>query len=128
MKRKPTVGKRERFITYARDRFQCVFCRRSVLLGQLSLFDLTVDHWWPLCQGGHPYRLRNLRTACRACNTLKGDATFDTLDDAREYIEQQRAVAAARMIEQAAYEVGDTLHAFDWLDLEAVLWRLGVAS
>lgn len=58
-----------RFAIYARDRFDCVWCR-SVFPIELSGAGLHLDHLVPRSLGGsdHP---SNLVTSCRQCNTSR---------------------------------------------------------
>ncbi|NHQ59520.1 HNH endonuclease [Chlorobium sp. BLA1] len=50
-----------------RDAYQCQYCGRTDL-------PLTIDHVVPRSRGGD-YSWENLITACRRCNTKKGDKT-----------------------------------------------------
>ncbi len=51
---------------YARDEFRCVYCGL-----QFPEDELTLDHVQPRVRGGDRSE-GNLVTACRGCNTLKG--------------------------------------------------------
>jgi 5-methylcytosine-specific restriction endonuclease McrA len=51
---------------FERDEFRCVYCG-----GQFIMDELTLDHVQPRVRGGDRSE-GNLVTACRACNTLKG--------------------------------------------------------
>ncbi len=53
---------------FKRDGYSCVYCS--------SKEDLTLDHVLPRSQGGTS-TWRNLVTACKKCNTEKGDRTPD---------------------------------------------------
>jgi cytochrome c1 len=64
------VRKSLRFAIYARDRFDCVYCR-SVFPIDLTGAGLHLDHVIPRSQGG-ANTPDNLITACTRCNTSKG--------------------------------------------------------
>ena len=51
---------------WARDNFQCMFCKRK--MGEVQL---SVDHWIPLELGGDN-DTSNYLSACRGCNKKKG--------------------------------------------------------
>jgi len=51
---------------FKRDNFECQYC--------LTRKDLTLDHIIPSSKGG-PHTWNNLVTACKRCNTKKGDFT-----------------------------------------------------
>jgi 5-methylcytosine-specific restriction endonuclease McrA len=53
-------------LIFERDGYKCQYCGR--------LADLTIDHILPLSRGGSNNR-DNLTTACRSCNSAKGDRT-----------------------------------------------------
>ena len=56
-----------RFNLFLRDRFRCQYCS-----GKFRAYDLTFDHLVPRSRGGRT-SWDNIVTACRDCNTLKGD-------------------------------------------------------
>lgn len=51
---------------FERDEYRCVYCG-----GQFSADELTLDHVQPRVRGGDRSE-GNLVTACKGCNTLKG--------------------------------------------------------
>lgn len=54
---------------FARDRFRCAYC------GEVGAFDaLSYDHVVPRAQGGRTV-WENVVTACKPCNSKKGDRT-----------------------------------------------------
>ncbi|MEP6492580.1 MAG: HNH endonuclease [bacterium] len=53
---------------FERDEFRCVYCGE-----QFPADELTLDHVQPRVRGGDRSE-GNLVTACKACNTLKGQA------------------------------------------------------
>lgn len=58
---------------------RCVYCLQTVAYNPATrVMDraATIDHKIPLSKGGDD-RPHNYVLACRACNTLKGDMTFD---------------------------------------------------
>jgi 5-methylcytosine-specific restriction endonuclease McrA len=56
----------KRTAIFTRDEFRCVYCGE-----QFGVDELTLDHVQPRVRGGDRSE-GNLVTACRACNTLKG--------------------------------------------------------
>jgi 5-methylcytosine-specific restriction endonuclease McrA len=54
---------------FSRDRYRCQYCGRRG-----TAFDLTLDHILPKSRGGQTLA-ENLATACRVCNSRKGDRT-----------------------------------------------------
>src|SRR5947209_7290228 len=52
---------------FERDGYRCVYCGQ-----QFAADELTVDHVQPRVRGGDRSE-GNLVTACKACNTVKGD-------------------------------------------------------
>lgn len=53
---------------FKRDNFECQYCGTKR--------DLTLDHVLPTSRGG-PHSWLNLVTACKRCNTVKGDFTAE---------------------------------------------------
>lgn len=60
-----------RMNVYLRDRFTCQYCNRK-----LEWRELTYDHVVPKSRGGRTHFL-NIVSACKACNTRKGNMTCD---------------------------------------------------
>src|SRR5947208_5363384 len=56
----------KRLRIFERDEYRCVYCGQ-----QFPSEELTIDHVQPRVRGGDRSE-GNLVTACRACNTLKG--------------------------------------------------------
>lgn len=56
-----------RINVFTRDGFRCQYCRQT-----MAASALTYDHVTPRCQGGKTV-WENITTACRPCNTQKGD-------------------------------------------------------
>ena len=63
----PTDWEELRFSVFSRDAFTCVYCGAADVA-------LHCDHVIPLSRGGSN-DMRNLATACEACNTSKGART-----------------------------------------------------
>jgi 5-methylcytosine-specific restriction endonuclease McrA len=57
---------------FQRDEYRCVYCGE-----QFPAEELTLDHVQPRVRGGDRSE-GNLVTACRACNTLKGQRRLST--------------------------------------------------
>lgn len=58
-----------------RDRYTCCWCGRSafdVYAAEMRTLRLQLDHYVPRAQGGATLDLGNVRTACKSCNTLRG--------------------------------------------------------
>jgi 5-methylcytosine-specific restriction endonuclease McrA len=60
----------KRLAIYLRDRFTCLYCLRD--LHGADPRDVTLDHAVPVCDGGGN-EPANLLTACRCCNSRRGD-------------------------------------------------------
>ena len=105
-----------RLRTYFRDRFRCRFCGRSVLTGELSILDLTLDHLSPKAIGGNNEE-ENLVTACRMCNSLKSSMVFPTIEEAAEFIRTQRDRRIQELINNAVYQAGFQPDRSDLFDL-----------
>jgi 5-methylcytosine-specific restriction endonuclease McrA len=67
---------------YARDEYRCVYCGL-----QFPEDELTLDHVQPRVRGGDRSE-GNLVTACRGCNTLKGQRRLS------EFLHEYRAARA----------------------------------
>jgi hypothetical protein len=71
------LTRERRLALYVRDGLACCYCGASVEDGtQLSL-----DHIIPHCQGGNN-KNENLVTACKRCNSSRGDRPVDVFCDA----------------------------------------------
>jgi hypothetical protein len=64
-----------RYGIYVRDGFTCLYCGRKM---QTDTRARCVDHVIPLSRGGSHHE-RNLVTACKKCNSLKGSKTPDEI-------------------------------------------------
>lgn len=101
---------------FLRDRFTCQFCGRSALKGDVSILELTLDHFSPQELGGNNAE-ENLLCCCKTCNHTKGGATFDTVEEARSYVVSQRARREKRFISNTLVAVGYEENRYDLMDL-----------
>lgn len=65
---------------YKRDGYKCVYCKASPKKD--PSVKLTMDHVVPRALGGKTV-WHNIATACKSCNTKKGDKPLDLLDSNR---------------------------------------------
>lgn len=82
-----------------RDRFTCRYCGRSALRGEVSLMELTADHWVP----SKPTKrndIDNIVCACSLCNRIKGHCAFLSFDDAIAFINNQCREQELALIER----------------------------
>ena len=105
-----------RVAVYYRDRFQCQYCGKSALKGDLSILDLSLDHFAPQDIGGDG-ETDNLITSCKLCNYLKSSNVFETLDDARRFIQSQRMLRERWFIENALVNAGYQPDRYNMMDL-----------
>jgi 5-methylcytosine-specific restriction endonuclease McrA len=70
-KRDKRAVKFSRVNVYQRDGYRCQFCRKKFTAG-----DLSYDHVVPRSAGGRTC-WQNIVTACKPCNTRKGNRTCD---------------------------------------------------
>lgn len=66
------IGKNTRQAIFARDKFECQYCGAHN--------DLTIDHIVPLSKGG-TNEDDNLITACRSCNSYKGEQSLEEIKE-----------------------------------------------
>jgi hypothetical protein len=69
-----SVGAHKRATIIERDDTTCYLCRRK-----LALDEITIDHVTPPSKGGTD-AIENLKVACHACNTIKGDRLVSECD------------------------------------------------
>lgn len=62
------INRAKRLAIYDRDGFACAYCKNSVEDG----YELSLDHLEPVVRGG-ANEASNLVTACRKCNSVRGD-------------------------------------------------------
>ena len=63
------ITPKKRLSLYMRDGFCCVYCGQGVEAGVV----LTLDHLVPYSKGGAITEAKNLITACRSCNSARGN-------------------------------------------------------
>ena len=69
------ITKAARAAIYLRDDVACVYCKRD--LQHADRMEVTLDHIAPRSKGGHLTDPRNLVTACRSCNSSRGNKTVN---------------------------------------------------
>jgi 5-methylcytosine-specific restriction endonuclease McrA len=72
-----------------RDRFRCQYCGLDGMASFENSLIMSVDFVIPRARKGKkdPH---NLVAACRPCNLIKGRHTFNSFEDAKEYIHTRR--------------------------------------
>jgi len=63
------ITQKKRLGIYLRDGFCCAYCGQGIENGII----LTLDHLKPYSKGGSISNARNLVTACRSCNSARGN-------------------------------------------------------
>ena len=94
-----TLSKRVRVMI--RDHFTCRYCGRSALYGEVSILELTADHWVP----SKPTKrndIENIVCACSLCNRIKGHCAFLSFDDAITFIKNQCREQELALIDRLA--------------------------
>jgi 5-methylcytosine-specific restriction endonuclease McrA len=72
-----------------RDQFRCQYCGLDGMANFENSLIMTVDFVIPRARKGKKDP-RNLVTACRPCNLLKGRHSFSNFAEAKEYVLKQR--------------------------------------
>lgn len=67
------INRRRRARIYERDGWRCQYCDQPERPGEAGL--LSLDHLRPLSKGGSN-RTDNLVTACKSCNSARGDRSL----------------------------------------------------
>lgn len=100
-----TISLTQRFTILERDEFTCRFCGRRA-----PETELEVDHIYPRSKGGSD-EPANLVTACRNCNSGKGDRILRPLDPepANEWASLAGASFLAGTVEEGPLMKGDIL-------------------
>jgi 5-methylcytosine-specific restriction endonuclease McrA len=70
--------------------YRCTYCGGNLLADLTTFLTKTRDHFVPRSQGG-PDGDGNRVASCAACDRLKGDKVFNTLEEAKTFITQRRA-------------------------------------
>jgi 5-methylcytosine-specific restriction endonuclease McrA len=65
---------------------QCLYCDRSFSLDNLPVFDHFRPHSFV-----NDVSVYNCAAACGVCNTLKGSRVFNTIQEARKYVQEEIA-------------------------------------
>ena len=77
------ITRQRRLAIYMRDGMACCYCGAGIEDGAM----LTLDHVKPHCQGGNGNN-ENLITACRKCNSSRGDRDIEVFTaKVAEYID-----------------------------------------
>jgi 5-methylcytosine-specific restriction endonuclease McrA len=79
---------------YERDNWKCQYCGLDASEDFETWWtaNLNIDHIKPKHHGGNNND-ENLAVACRACNTYKGRANFNSKEEARDYVQEKREEA-----------------------------------
>ena len=125
MSNSPFIGKK--IPVFLRDRLTCRYCGKSALKGELSISDLTVDHVRPRAVGG-TWNIENLVTACRSCNELKASVICNSLEEAIEFVAQQRELKDRYFIKMALEDAGYPADRPTMLDLLFAIERKEVTA
>lgn len=116
---------RTRMHVFVKDAFTCVYCGRSAIRGELFFSELSVDHVYPHALGGRGGdHGSNLRCSCRVCNELKGSRVFDTLEDARAFIQRERKRRARKAIRRMMRDCENSCYCLSLLEAAFTVHRL----
>lgn len=89
------INKKRRARIYERDSWRCVYCERSAGSTEKEL--LSLDHVKPVVRGGSN-AVTNLVTACKSCNSARGDRSLRSFCIAvATYTRQDWRVVLARV-------------------------------
>jgi 5-methylcytosine-specific restriction endonuclease McrA len=72
-----------------RDRFQCQYCGLDGMASFENSLIMSVDFVIPRARKGKKDP-RNLVAACRPCNVIKGRHSFESFEEAKEYVRRRR--------------------------------------
>jgi 5-methylcytosine-specific restriction endonuclease McrA len=89
LRRSRPLSREEGMKILVRDRFQCQYCGLDGLASFENGMMMTVDFVIPRALKGRKDP-RNLVTACRLCNLLKGRHKFRSFEEAKQYVLQRR--------------------------------------
>lgn len=90
LRRAKPLGRDEGMKILTRDRFQCQYCGLDGTASFENALIMTVDFVIPRALKGRKDP-RNLVTACRPCNLLKGRHNFHSFEEAKKYVLEKRA-------------------------------------
>jgi len=71
---------------FQRDNYTCQYCGYNPDTLSVSR-DLTIDHIYPIIEGGSFIDNNNLITACKLCNSLANAKAFNSFKDKKDYIQ-----------------------------------------
>ena len=84
------VNEAEAFKILERDHFCCRFCGLDARSSLENALIMTIDSVVPHAHGGKHTPV-NLVACCHPCKTIKGRHSFQSFEDAREYVLARRA-------------------------------------
>lgn len=93
-----------------RDHYRCRYCGLDGMASFENSLIMTVDFVKPRARGGKK-EARNLVTACRPCNVLKGYRVFAGFEEAKAHVLAKRAEMRKNWEAKASGSVG----ALPWL-------------
>jgi len=73
-----------------RDRYRCQYCGLDGMSNFENSLVMSVDFVLPRARKGQKHS-DNLVAACRACNLIKGQRVFKSLDEAKAYVLRRRS-------------------------------------
>lgn len=96
----------KRLAIYLRDEFHCVYCNAN--LHNVDPFEITLDHVKCRSNGGNNHE-SNLITACRSCNSARGDKKISEWADVatRKTIRRNTARKLAKYLKLAKAIIED---------------------
>src|SRR5579884_3574937 len=86
----PRVPREEAMKIFKRDHYKCQYCGLDGLESFENWMIMTIDHIHAYAKGGS-LKADNQVTACQPCNAIKGTRDFNSLADARKYVQEKRA-------------------------------------
>lgn len=97
----------KRLAIYMRDGFACAYCGKGVEAG----VTLTLDHLVPYSKGGAIIDPKNLITACRNCNSSRGNRSLKEFVEVAAAFHQRDAVEMLAFIRRQVRRVVKTREA-----------------
>jgi len=79
-----------RNIVCRRDNYKCAYCGIDLLSSPMLFYFRSVDHLEAIGNGGNSLDIDNMVCCCNICNNMKGDYVANSIEDARQYIENRR--------------------------------------
>lgn len=96
----PSVPTEEAMKIFKRDHFKCQYCGLDGMNTFENWMILTIDHIHSYAKGGS-LKAENQVTACQPCNTIKGTKDFQSLAEARKYVQAKREEWRERYLAQS---------------------------